>query len=52
MRSKYGVNVMAIKRGTDINVSPVADDEIQPKDVLVVIGGTEQLKTLEKGVMD
>lgn len=52
MRSKYGVNVMAIKRGSDINVSPYADDEIIPGDVLVVIGGTEQLKTLERGVMD
>ncbi len=52
MRSKYGVNVMAIKRGSDINVSPYADDEILPGDVLVVIGGTEQLKTLERGVMD
>lgn len=48
MRSKYGVNVMAIKRGSNINVSPQADDMIKPGDVLVVIGGTEQLTFIEK----
>lgn len=48
MRSKYGVNVMAIKRGSNINVSPQAEDMIKPGDVLVVIGGTEQLTFIEK----
>jgi trk system potassium uptake protein TrkA len=49
MRSKYGINVMAIKRGNEINISPSADDEIRNDDVLVVIGGTEQLSAIEKG---
>lgn len=48
MRSKFGINVMAIKRGTDINISPSAEDFIKPGDVLVVIGGTEELKVIEK----
>jgi trk system potassium uptake protein TrkA len=48
MRSKYGINVMAIKRGNDINISPTADDFIKPGDVLVVIGGTEELKKIER----
>ena len=51
MRSKYGINVMAIKRGNDINISPKADDYIKPGDVLVVIGGTEELKSIERSRM-
>lgn len=47
MRSKYGINVMAIKRDNDINISPSADDIIKHGDVLVVIGGTDDLKVLE-----
>jgi trk system potassium uptake protein TrkA len=49
MRSKYGINIMAIKRGNDINISPGADDEIRENDVLVVIGGTDELSAIEKG---
>lgn len=49
MRSKYGINVMAIKKGNEINISPVADDVIGEEDVLVVIGGTDQLSAIEKG---
>lgn len=49
MRSKYGINVMAIKKGNEINISPGADDVINEDDVLVVIGGTEQLSAIEKG---
>lgn len=48
MRSKYGINLMAIKRGNDINLSPMADDVINEGDVLVVIGGTDQLSAIEK----
>lgn len=51
MRSKYGINVMAIKRDKDINVSPLADDKIMPKDVLVVIGDSDRLKEFEKGAI-
>lgn len=49
MRSRYGINVMAIKRGNDINISPMADDVIKEDDVLLVIGGTEQLNEIERG---
>lgn len=48
MRAKYGINVMAIKRDNDINVSPAADDVINEGDILVVIGGTEELNKIEK----
>lgn len=48
MRAQFGINVMAIKLGNDINISPSADDVIAEGDVLVVIGGTEELDKLEK----
>lgn len=48
MRSKYGVNVMAIKKGNDINISPSADDVIEKGDILVVIGGIEELGAIER----
>lgn len=47
IRSKFGINVMAIKRGNDINISPEADEYIRKGDVLVVIGGVEDLKVIE-----
>ncbi|MEG0372044.1 MAG: TrkA family potassium uptake protein [Clostridium sp.] len=48
IRSRFGINVMAIKRGNDINISPEADVFIKKGDVLVVIGGTESLKVIEE----
>ncbi|WZL74502.1 TrkA family potassium uptake protein [Clostridiaceae bacterium 35-E11] len=48
MRAKYGINVMAIKHGTEINISPSASDVIRKDDVLVVIGHNEDLQKLEK----
>lgn len=47
MRSRYGINVMAIKRDNDINVSPTADDGVIDGDILVVIGGTVELNKIE-----
>jgi trk system potassium uptake protein len=47
MRANYGINVMAIKRENDVNISPVADDIIEPGDILVAIGGSDDLSKLE-----
>jgi|SRR3712207_1574713 len=47
IRSKYGINIVAIKRNNDINVSPRADDIIEDGDILVAIGGAEELGRLE-----
>ncbi len=46
--TRYGINVMAIKRDKEINVSPYADDVILKGDILVVIGSTEDIKKIEK----
>lgn len=47
MRAKYGVNVMAIKHGTDINIAVTADNMIKEGDILVVIGHNDDLKKIE-----
>ncbi len=47
MRAKYGVNVMAIKHGTEINIAFTADIEIKEGDILVVIGHNDDLKKIE-----
>jgi trk system potassium uptake protein TrkA len=47
MRANYGINVMAIKRENDVNISPTADDIIEPGDVIVAIGGSEELSKVE-----
>lgn len=49
LRARFGVNVMAIKRGDKkIIVSPKADDEVEAGDILVIIGDNQSLKRLEK----
>ncbi|BCJ88091.1 potassium channel family protein [Effusibacillus dendaii] len=48
IRKKYGCTVMAIKRGEDINISPLANDRIDQGDILVVIGKNDDLQTLEE----
>ena len=47
LRSRYGINIMAIKKGESINISPNADDVISNKDIIVAIGSTEDLANLE-----
>jgi trk system potassium uptake protein TrkA len=48
IRTKYHINVMAIKSGKDINIMPKADDVIRHGDVLVVIASDDALNRLEK----
>lgn len=45
-RDKYGVAVLAIRRGRDVLLAPAKDEEIKPGDVLVVAGKNEQLGKL------
>lgn len=44
----YGINVIAIKQGEELNISPHADDAIDPDDILIVIGNNKDLQKLEK----
>lgn len=47
LRAKHGINVIAIKRAGNVNVSPNADSVIEKGDVLVALGGIDQLKAME-----
>lgn len=47
LRAKYGINVMAIKKKDgNILVAPGAEDVIEEKDVLVIVGSKEALNKL------
>ena len=48
LRSKYGINVIAIKKGEEIDITPSANAVIESEDVLVVIGPTNNLGNLEE----
>ncbi|WP_026690101.1 potassium channel family protein [Alteribacter aurantiacus] len=52
IRAKYGCNIMAIKRGEDINVSPQADEMLKRGDVLIVIGADSDINRLEQALFD
>ena len=48
VRAKLGVNIIAIKQGEKINVSPGADYAILSGDVMVVLGDTNALNAVQK----
>lgn len=48
LRTKHGVNLMAIKRSNDIIITVDPDTIILPEDVLVFIGHNDDLIKLEK----
>jgi trk system potassium uptake protein len=47
LRATYGINVMAIKRENIVNISPGANEQLESGDILVAIGGTNELSMLE-----
>ncbi len=47
MRNEYGINVMAIKHGEEIDITVSADEVLKEGDVLVVIGHNENLKKIQ-----
>ena len=48
VRAKLGVNIIAIKHGDEVNVSPGADYEIMPGDVMEILGDTKALTAVQK----
>jgi len=48
LRTRFGVNVMAIKRGKELNVTPGANDRILEGDVLVVMGKNKDLDAVKE----
>ncbi|MEI4789926.1 TrkA family potassium uptake protein [Bacillus sp. FJAT-53060] len=51
IRARYGINIVAIKRGKEVIVSPLADEMIQKEDVLIVIGSVADIGRFEKREM-
>ena len=48
LSTKYGINVMAIKRGSNFMVSPNGESIIEKDNILVVIGSTTNIKKIER----
>lgn len=48
LRNRFNINVIALKQGENVNITPRADDRIQKGDVLVVVGLKEDLKRFEQ----
>lgn len=47
LRNKFGVNVLLIRRNSQLLISPATDVQLQTGDVLVVVGENKQLNRLE-----
>ena len=47
IRAKYGINVVAIKRGEDLIISPLPSEKIIKDDIVVVVGKNESINGLE-----
>lgn len=47
LRGNHGLNIMAIKKGADINISVMPTDIIESGDVLIVVGHNDDLKKIE-----
>ena len=48
VRAKLGVNIIAIKNGDTIDVSPAPDAPITDQDIMVVLGNNAALKAVQK----
>lgn len=47
LRNKYGVNIIAIKEGKEMDISPRADYVIGEGNILIMIGKTDDIKNIE-----
>jgi trk system potassium uptake protein TrkA len=50
VRAKYGINIIAIKRGTEVNISPTSDFVLLKGDIIVAIGGESEIEKLENSI--
>ena len=48
IRAKFGINIVAIKRGYEILISPQTIEEIQRDDILIIIGSDVDIHHFEK----
>lgn len=50
-REKYGFSVVAINKKNGVIVAPTADDKIEEKDLMVIIGNNEQIENFENELL-
>ncbi|MBU0745155.1 MAG: cation:proton antiporter [Gammaproteobacteria bacterium] len=48
LRQKFGVNVVAIRRGSKIILAPRGEEVIMPRDELIVLGNDEQIDAFKE----
>lgn len=48
LRARFGVNVVAMKRGERIIVPPLPGEQLETDDILIIVGGIEGIKRLEE----
>ncbi|MDF2607561.1 MAG: potassium transporter Trk [Bacillales bacterium] len=48
IRAKYGINIVAIKRGNDMNITPQATEAIHEGDILIVIGHDDDIERFQQ----
>ncbi len=48
VRAKLGLNILAVRHNREMNISPSADYQIQEGDVLVMLGDSHALETVQK----
>lgn len=51
-RAKYGCSVVAINKKQGVIIAPTANDTVEERDIMVVIGTNEQIETFEHEVVD
>lgn len=52
IRAKYGINIVGIKRGNKVIISPAADEMIYLGDILIVLGADTDINRFEKKVLE
>ncbi|MGZ9696655.1 potassium channel family protein [Bacillus safensis] len=48
IRAIYQINIVAIKRGKEVIISPLAHEQIQKNDILIVIGAMKDIARFER----
>jgi trk system potassium uptake protein TrkA len=52
LRAKYGCSVIAINKKDNVIIAPMANDILNEKDVMVIIGTNKQIEVFESEVID
>lgn len=52
LRNRYGITVLAIKRGDEYRVSPSADEVLLKGDIIYILGNEQQLRKLFREIVE